>query len=124
MASRRAAFRPTRGSKHGCPNSSIFCCWPASTWQHQVQSPAVIFTLFSAFSFSAPAKGVQTTAPPRQEGSGDFPAAPAVLTPASGLQKSLYSRGQGRKRMSNGAPEVLPLADLWSFPCVRAKFFP
>lgn len=35
-----------------------------------------------------------------------------------------HSIHAGRKRMSNGAREVLPLADLWSFPCVRAKFFP
>lgn len=33
-----------------------------------------------------------------------------------------HSLCAGRKRMSKRAPEVLPLADLWPFPCMRAKF--
>lgn len=94
VASHCAALRPLRGNKCGRPNSSILCCPSASVWQHKVQGPGVIFTLFSAFFSLAPAKRVQAVAPPRRGGSGDFPASPAVLTPASGLQKSLYSRRQ------------------------------
>ena len=94
VASHCAAFRPTCGNKGGCSNSSIFCCPSVSVCQHKVQSPGVIFTLFSAFSSLAPAIRVQIVSPPHREGRGDFPAALAVLTPASGLQKSLYSRRQ------------------------------
>jgi len=59
-----------------------------------MQSPGVIFTLFSAFFSLAPAKRVQTMSPAHREGSGDFPTALAVPAPASGLQKPLYLHRQ------------------------------
>lgn len=50
----------------------------------------LVFCLFHLGS----AKRVQIVSPPHREGSRDFPAALAVLTPASGLQKSIYSHKQ------------------------------
>lgn len=60
----------------------------------QLQSPGVIFSLFSAFSSLAAAKHVQIVSPSYQEGSRDFPATLVVLAAASGLQKSLHSHRQ------------------------------